>query len=409
MILHLIIEDFAKIKRADISLSDLIVFVGNNNSGKTLAMQLLYGLRKTLWDYNVTALGAKRSEINGQTLIRCDGEWFRNVEVDVNRHLAENKLNIIKEIFGKSMPIGKICFHLEFDENEFYVSSTLISQLGQEENVVVDIDSIFYYEGNAVRKFSRSIVLKHENEENIGVVRTIWRDLLCKNLSSNQSQLFLPASRSGLQLLYRYYFVNVEESNLVTPMEDFLQFLQLYTANAHLDDARQKLVTFGEDRLIGGKIQQKGEETFYIDKKENVPIPLYLASSMIHELTPFLKALSASKQIDCLYCDEVENSLHPLLQREMARWIIRMVNAGMQVVVSSHSDTMASRLNNLLMLTYKNSKKNIRELLTELNLKENDILRQGLTVSAYEFKVKNEDKTVVEKLEFLNYPLIPVC
>lgn len=47
-------------------------------------------------------------------------------------------------------------------------------------------------------------------------------------------------------------------------------------------------------------------------------ISLHVASSMIHELTPFIKALSATQRIDWLYCDEVENSLHPLLQRE--RW-----------------------------------------------------------------------------------------
>lgn len=61
-------------------------------------------------------------------------------------------------------------------------------------------------------------------------------------------------------------------------------------------------------------------------------ISLHVASSMIHELTPFIKALSATQRIDWLYCDEVENSLHPLLQREMARWLIRMVNAGMHII-----------------------------------------------------------------------------
>ena len=54
------------------------------------------------------------------------------------------------------------------------------------------------------------------------------------------------------------------------------------------------------------------------------------------------------RRIDWLYCDEVENSLHPLMQGEMARCLIRMVNAGMHLIISSHGDTMTSRLNMLM-------------------------------------------------------------
>ena len=41
----------------------------------------------------------------------------------------------------------------------------------------------------------------------------------------------------------------------------------------------------------------------------------------------------------------------------MARLIIRLVNSGRHMVVSTHSDTMASKLNNLLLLSFRRIQK----------------------------------------------------
>ena len=48
MVFHLKVKNFGKIEYADISLSNFVVFVGNNNSGKTMMMQLIYGIRDEL-------------------------------------------------------------------------------------------------------------------------------------------------------------------------------------------------------------------------------------------------------------------------------------------------------------------------------------------------------------------------
>ena len=237
-------------------------------------------------------------------------------------------------------------------------------------------------------------------------VKAVWRIILSENTASESAQLFLPASRSGLQLLYRYYFAGKTEENLVMPVKDFLRFLQLYTEDNRMDKVRLDLLKFGEEHLLQGKVVQRGDETFYIESQGGKIVPLYIASSMIHELAPFIKALGATQRIDWLYCDEVENSLHPLLQGEMARWLIRMVNAGMHIIISSHSDTMASRLNNLFMLTQLNKDKADFKMLSELELMNADLLRSNVKVGVYEFQSKDEGKTGVEKLEFISYPMM---
>ena len=57
MITRLVIRNFKKLKEADISLGQSVVFIGPNNSGKTTALQAL-----ALWDVGMRAWAAKRGE-----------------------------------------------------------------------------------------------------------------------------------------------------------------------------------------------------------------------------------------------------------------------------------------------------------------------------------------------------------
>lgn len=410
MILHLSIKNFGKIKSADISLDNMVVFVGNNNSGKTMIMQLIYGIREELRNLSVPVSGAKITDSNGQYLIRCDMNWFREIESQINKYLATNKSRIIENIFGTSISAEEIKITLENAETTYFVCSIseYITRNEVESTQCISIDIRQYENGKSIKFYEyHDVDWNPSNDATEETLRIVWRIILSEKIISDSGQLFLPASRSGLQLLYKHYFTTESYGNLVIPIKDFLRFLQLYSENKQMSELQRNLLEFGEEYLLQGKIVQKDDETFYIDKHLDRPISLHIASSMIHELTPFVKALSATQQINWLYCDEVENSLHPLLQGEMARWLIRMANAGMHVIISSHSDTMASRLNNLFMLTHlKQRNADYETLLQELKLKDADLLRPEIGVGVYEFRNDEHGKTIVERLEFISHPLM---
>ena len=409
MEVYINVKKFGKIKEARINISNFTVFVGNNNSGKTMVMQLIYGIRKELDQFQVPVRGMEATEMNGQYLIRCAQDWFREVERQANRYLYENKERIVKDIFGISISIEEIKIELDDKESDYFVCSISrdIARSVDMQSEEIRIDIRQYENGENTKSFEHRI--QYEDGADYAVsetLRTVWRAILFKKTTPDPSQLFLPASRSGLQLLYRHYFADGTGGNMVMPIKDFLKFLQLYSSDSQLDESRRTLLEFGEEYLLQGEIIQEGDETLYKERNGDRKVPLYIASSMIHELTPFIKALGAVQKVDWLYCDEVENSLHPLLQREMARWLIRMVNAGMHVVISSHSDTMASRLNNLFMLTWLNSKKADYKMLTELELADADLLLPGVEAGVYEFRDGKQGKSIVEKLEFISCPLM---
>jgi len=397
------------VEAADISLDDLVVFVGNNNSGKTMVMQLIYGIRKELENFPVPVSGVKQSELNGQYLIRCDRDWFRELELQVNRYLAGQKKRIVEDIFQMPVSAGEIKITMEGAESVYFVSSVSECQNPDSEahRTGIRINTLLYENGENIKSFeSPNLDCDGPDAAVREASRIVWRIILTGKADFDSGQLFLPASRSGLQMLYKHYFAGGTEGSLVTPVKDFLRFLQLYSENKQLDKPGRALLEFGEEHLLQGRVVQKGDETYYVDRCGDREVSLYLASSMIHELTPFIKALNATQRIDWLYCDEVENSLHPLLQSEMARWLVRMANVGMHVMISSHSDTMAGRLNNLFMLAHFIRRKAGYEVLSELGLMEADLLCADKSAGVYEFQSGELGKTVVERLEFISHPLM---
>ncbi len=90
--------------------------------------------------------------------------------------------------------------------------------------------------------------------------------------------------------------------------------------------------------------------------------PFHKTSSMVSELAPvilFLKYLVGPG--DLVILEEPESHLHPASQRQMARGIVRLVNAGVRVIITTHSDYFIGQVNNLLKLSHASRQKRAKE------------------------------------------------
>ncbi|MDE6604348.1 MAG: ATP-binding protein [Lachnospiraceae bacterium] len=385
------VSDFGKIKHAEVVLGDFTLFVGDNNSGKPFMMQLLYGVLIELGNVEPTVNGI---ETQGENELVYGAEWLKDMETRANDYLSEKRAHIYAaDVKGhKQRRRSGILFHYHPDRRT--LRRVLASQIWR----------MISFLGKSVR----------------GV---------------NGDLLFLPASRTGLQLLSKYFFaerdrkavseisildfgdeddkVNQEvtenELGLTMPVYDFLQFLLRYNQRAEMDRRNGGLLEFIERHLIDGQVKHLGDEIYYRpdalqdDRKD---IPVYLASSLVNEITPIIKALSGRFNYRYIFYDEVETCLHPLKQGEMARLIIRLVNSGKRMIVSTHSDTMACKLNNLLLLSFSEDSEEIREKkLNELGLSEEDLLSDA-KVHVYQFVNQKDGSSHVEELKFQRMPYI---
>ena len=129
--MEIIVEDFGKIKSAKINLEDYTIFIGNNNSGKTYLMQLIYGLLVELKNI----YGAKNTLFKSLPF-RVDSTNVEKIVDCVNEWLKKNKKEIVKTIFSESLEIGKIEIQIDPHKYESYYSELKILEKKElDENV----------------------------------------------------------------------------------------------------------------------------------------------------------------------------------------------------------------------------------------------------------------------------------
>ena len=215
---------------------------------------------------------------------------------------------------------------------------------------------------------------------------------------------FLPAARSGMvqghkvlsaALVRQSSQIGIRELNIsMLPgiSAEFLSHLIAFDRRMLLLESKGALdlaTHFIETHVLQGKID--------LDQSAGLPFPniayettegnftIEHTSSMVLELAPlvlFLKYLV--RPGDLLIFEEPESHLHPAAQRQLARGIVRLVNAGVRVLITTHSDIIISQINNLLALPQASP-----ELIDSSGLEPEDFLQPD-QVGAYLFRYSQE-------------------
>jgi predicted ATPase len=133
---------------------------------------------------------------------------------------------------------------------------------------------------------------------------------------------------------------------------DFLGLLVQATA-AKSGGEFADIATYLEKHLLSGSIRVAGREfpeiTYAFGKRR---LQMSEASSMVTEVAPlvlFFRQLAWRGRL--LVLEEPEAHLHPALQRRMARVIARAVNAGVRIILTTHSDYFINQINNLIRVS----------------------------------------------------------
>lgn len=414
------VEKFGKIEKAEITLGRLILFVGENNSGKTYMMQLLYGVTSAIIDHPQLVM-KKNGKDDSEYLV--DSDDIATWEKTINEYLEHQKEQIVRDIFYRDIPIGKLYVKIDDLDSSYLVKLKKVDLL-HEINGTNASENDFIYEirirknKKGTEEHVRGIRLSGNVDKKlvIGFARKkIVADMLGMRL--NERTLFLPTSRTGMLLLYKYFFaekdhqgfmmdsddeeqITKNQLGLSAPVYDFLQFLLRFTPDNLIRAKDQEILDFIEEYLIEGKIELSGEESYYVPKDTEQRIPLYLSSSLINELAPVVKMLSSVMPYDSVYYDEIETCLHPLKQKAMARLMIRLANSGRRMIISTHSDSMAINMNNLLTFTLGSwGEERKEQKMKELQLEESDIL-QTKDVHVYQFSNMVHGTSTARELEF---------
>ena len=397
------VVNFGKIEKAEIDISNFAVFVGDNNSGKTYLMQLIYGVLQYLAipeEYTPAYINSILDDIICNDRYIVSKETIENLCDEINAYLEKSKKQLVEKIFQRNVPIDRLYIKCEIEEGKMLIThqNDVTAYNGKDKPQEYEKWEVFY-DGNP-RGFHGVYPRK------ITAGRLLNMVLFAMGIGKSY-RLFIPASRTGIQLLYKEFYAQKVDKlfhgeddkdnqlGLTLPVYDFLRFLQTYKNGS--EGSGRDIVQFIEDNLISGHLQAgENNNIEYISQENKVRVPLYMASSMINEVSPIVMAYTMGVHYDNLIIDEVETSLHPKKQREMARLLCRINNIGTKLIVSTHSDTMAAYLNILVMMAKNRAL--YQNKLSDLKLEEKDILNVP-EVHFYQFK-ENGKKSSIKELEF---------
>ena len=438
MIIH--IRNFGKIESADIDLGNLTIFVGENNSGKTYIMQLIYGLINFFsekefndflgnfrWKYNSEEIIREILESNDEDISKNileikadDRDFYNDFQNALNDFISRNKEKIVEKTFNtRNLSIGSLSIEFEKIVDDLTIQCT--KNLKNTSKA-----KISFHFNKSVNHTITSILFAQNNQYksmNSIVKKSILTIILLMSFGINQYQLtdlpilYLPASRSGLMLLYTNFLAEYNDDKtfqnddvvyqvndgqtsenrygLTEPIYDFLMFLLKHKTSEMISDKDREIISFINENIINGTMEKTGTTMRYKPASSEQSLPIYLSSSLVSELSPIYQILSGIQKYSFILYDEIETCQHPTKQLQLARLLVRMVNAGYRMVVSTHSDTMAATINNLITISFKEKKD---ELMSKLGYEKEDML-ESANVKAYQFIIGKDGKPKVEEVK----------
>jgi len=371
------IKNLGALKQAEFTLGDLTIICGGNNTGKTYATYALFGFLQT-WQQKLIVEVSDQSienllsdgvvHIDITTYLRqahdilkqgclaytqqlpkifaANSEHFQNSEFRV---LLESDKIAIKASFERKIQTANAeLFSLSKVENSIEL---IVSLLVAQEKVKFPTTMIKRVIADAINKiiFERSFpkpFIASAERTGAAIFRqelNFARNSLLEEMSQADKN-FNP--RELLLKGYKDYALPVEHN------VDFTRQLETIAQKNSFLKERHPEVLAEFSNIIGGEYTiTHNDELYFKPKDKRIKLTMDESSSAVRSLLDIGFYLRHVAQPgDLLMIDEPELNLHPENQRRIARLFARLVNLGLKIFLTTHSDYIVKELNTLIML-----------------------------------------------------------
>lgn len=417
------VKNFGPIEKAEIDLRPLTVFVGESNTGKSYLAMLIYALYKHFGGISQFPWADSVSSYFSLACHSPDLYFLSNKE-----ELEQEMLWILEKLNTPGLPFkfADLPQHVSnrsesrlTDQNNFpnelrrcfgyrYVSKLIRSTGSQEEKMIVsltvgDKEQKFWDFELGVSGSTGPLITGHINPDmilldakrktefgEVSDVEHLFRALHNDRWWTGNSY-YLPAIRSGIMQNFDVIArapiklstststeILTEEFTIPGMVGDFLKHIFQYKEYSGLSSRIQRIAEQLESDLLEGKIEVNpatsytSPECLYRPDHAEEPLRLMHSAAMVSELAPLVLYLQGIVgQGDLLIIEEPESHLHPGAQTKIAQTLARLVQAGVHVLITTHSNWLLQQIGNLI--------------------REGELRKQGKATSASTVYLKAED------------------
>jgi predicted ATPase len=373
------IKNLGAIKQAEFTLGELTIICGGNNTGKTYATHATYGFLdflRTNAEFPVSRNDIDRLYSEG--VIELSLQPYLD---ELNKNLvasAKRYSKILYKIFaGAEQHFNDALLTFDMDCKDRHLLKHADITFGTANKGVLNIKSVPNENNLAisliVEKSDDDLPSKHVVEDMIqrGIGNVLMSSLIPRPFLASaertgaaifQKELDFTRNRlvemlgdkssklHPVQLLGKF---SGEYPIAVRKNVDFIRELpSIINRESYIFKNYPELLDAFKD-IIGGeyKASKDGEIQYHPSSNKRIKLSLVESSSAVRSLLDIGFYLRhVAEPGDLLMVDEPELNLHPENQRRVARLFARLVNIGIKVFITTHSDYIIKELNTLIML-----------------------------------------------------------
>lgn len=362
-------ESLGRIDKGELTIAPLMVFTGQNNTGKSYVMSLLWGviaLSRELFPEDVPENAAYQ---------RCD-EWLTST-IGENANVGDEAANLFVTWFSevlnhnrnkladliygqgrvalKSLRIKdyhrKATLNLKWDQSAHEVSPRFSSGENYVRFPIISEEIGKTARYRMIRYLSWKLVMGDLSAPLFPPAQTL------KPIPRGEI-LYLPAARTGFMLMRKTLATAMlgiaslpGTSNpmpLMLPTSRFVQ--RLLGLSFHENGKYSAVADMVEQQILMGSIRPDSaplpDYHYSPSHRSDLKLPIWLSSSMVTELAPLLIFLRSQEDFRTLLIEEPEAHLHPEAQIVLAKALVRLVNEGLPVWLTTHGDNFLQQLSN---------------------------------------------------------------
>lgn len=397
--LRLDLKNFGPVVKGTVQIRPLTILVGPNNSGKSYVAVLLHSILSACTPYTFEVIGGADKEKFGMQLPQIANGATQK---PISRKMLKKIHDLHTQRFGRK--IGeKLLYNFKSDLSELIQNGRDSASITISSDNTIDVtikNEIIVAKSKSKSKKLKIELVEDANKSPIQETETEIVLSITPNMKDLMSYFismyvgldvlpqlpqshYLPANRSGVLQAYKTLAANLASAipnmgPFSTHMLTELAPKAADTFSAHvltgtITDFISKLITIPdkkgeladvarqmENDLFHGSIDlphsgNKISEITYSTKKYK--IPLNRTSSSISEVAPlslYLKYMV--KPGDLLIIEEPEAHQHPANQAKMATSIVRMIRAGLNVLITTHSPLLVEKLGHYVVAGMRDTK-----------------------------------------------------
>lgn len=405
----MIIKNLGPIEYLELELNKETIFIGKNNSGKTYVSYLLYGLYKL---FNSKGKLFIKEYIENELNKADEVSYIEISRSSLLKFIKENFLLYINENINEELPkifnlpesfflntqitieekdlilIDKnYKYHTQFKK---YRHNSIAPDVVMEINVDYKEPCTDIFKSILSRKSVEieDDIFKNELEflnEDVNISEENKRQYILLGITHIYNKIYfkgpglyyIPAERNGINVFMKelvnkrfnttFDFMfndndidnNIDLPTYPLPISDYMKYVNTisdtlkskkYRSTSFEDLKEQLQENFNSNMLKGSYEYREDLNEYYYVQNEDISVPLKSTSSSVKSLFGLESYITKIfERGDILFIDEPEMNLEPKNQIEIANILTELINCGVNIIISTHSDYLLRATTNKLL------------------------------------------------------------